>query len=262
MNIVSYGGGTNSTAMLIGMWEKEIAVDLILFADTGAEQPETYDYIKMFSRWLINHNMPEIITVQNVDKYGNRLSLETECLSSKTLPSIAYGFKKCSMKHKAAPQEKFCNNYQPCRDEWDVGRKVIKYIGYDAGEERRKTNATPYNELDKKYEYVYPLIEWEWYREDCVRVIESAGLPLPGKSSCFFCPSMKKKEIRELKKKHPDLFDRAIKIEDNAQDNLFYVKGLGRNYSWKHLIEFEEKQIGLCAAYDPEVEIACGCYDG
>ena len=35
MNLVSFGGGTNSTAMLIGMFERQIPVDLILFADTG-----------------------------------------------------------------------------------------------------------------------------------------------------------------------------------------------------------------------------------
>jgi hypothetical protein len=35
MNIVSYGGGTNSTAMLIGLWQRGVKADLILFADTG-----------------------------------------------------------------------------------------------------------------------------------------------------------------------------------------------------------------------------------
>lgn len=36
MNIVSFGGGTNSTAMIIGMYLHKIPVDLILFADTAA----------------------------------------------------------------------------------------------------------------------------------------------------------------------------------------------------------------------------------
>lgn len=39
MNIVSFGGGTNSTAMIIGMYLHKIPIDLILFADTGGEQP-------------------------------------------------------------------------------------------------------------------------------------------------------------------------------------------------------------------------------
>lgn len=36
MNIVSFGGGTNSTAMIIGMYLHKIPIDLILFADTAA----------------------------------------------------------------------------------------------------------------------------------------------------------------------------------------------------------------------------------
>ena len=39
MNVVSFGGGTNSTAMIIGMYLHKIPIDLILFADTGGEQP-------------------------------------------------------------------------------------------------------------------------------------------------------------------------------------------------------------------------------
>ena len=35
MNVVSFGGGTNSTAMIIGMQQNNIPIDLILFADPG-----------------------------------------------------------------------------------------------------------------------------------------------------------------------------------------------------------------------------------
>ena len=37
MNIVSFGGGTNSAALLIGLYKHKIPIDLITFADTGAE---------------------------------------------------------------------------------------------------------------------------------------------------------------------------------------------------------------------------------
>lgn len=40
MNIVSFGGGTNSTAMIIGMYLHKIPIDLILFADTGASSTQ------------------------------------------------------------------------------------------------------------------------------------------------------------------------------------------------------------------------------
>ena len=41
MNIVSFGGGTNSAALLIGLYKHKIPIDLITFADTGAEQQKT-----------------------------------------------------------------------------------------------------------------------------------------------------------------------------------------------------------------------------
>jgi hypothetical protein len=264
MNIVSYGGGTNSGALLIEMHKRQIPVDLILFADTGAERPHTYKNIETMNNWLVEHGMPEITIVYYKDKNGNRLTLEEECLRSGTLPSIAYGWKKCSLKHKAGPQDKFCNNYQPCIDVWARGEKVNKYIGYDAGEERRKLNALPHDADDKKFNYIYALIDWQMYREDCEKAILSQGLPLPGKSSCFFCPSMKKKEIRELYQNEPELFQRAIAIEDNAQENLLTVKGLGRSYSWKKFIEWDQaggNQVGMCPFFD-DVDTPCGCYDG
>ena len=44
MNIVSFGGGTNSAALLIGLYKHKIPIDLITFADTGAEHPHTSIY--------------------------------------------------------------------------------------------------------------------------------------------------------------------------------------------------------------------------
>ena len=94
--------------------------------------------------------MPEITFVRNVDKDGNIFTLEQECLQSHSLPSIAYGWKKCSLKHKVWPQDKYCNHYDTCKAVWAKGEKVIKYIGYDAGEERRKENAFAIDLQDKK----------------------------------------------------------------------------------------------------------------
>ena len=151
MIVVAYGGGVNSTAMLIWMHQNKVPVDLILFADTGAEQPHTYEYLPIMDNWLACHGMPTIQKVYYTDKNGDRLTLEQECLRSGTLPALAYGHKKCSLKHKIEPQEKFCNNYQPCRDVWARGEKVVKYIGYDAGEERRRDHAIVYDMQDQKY---------------------------------------------------------------------------------------------------------------
>lgn len=237
INIVSYGGGTNSTALLVGLHTHHIPVDLILFADTGGEHPHTYAYLDVMNRWLKDHGMPEITRVYKTTRDGKRLTLEDECLKSGTLPSIAYGFKRCSLKHKIGPQDKFCNSYPPCRKAWAKGQKVVKFIGYDARESYRSDKVLLRDLADPKYSKRYPLMEWGWNREACIRAIEAAGLPQPEKSSCFFCPSMRAEEIIRLREQHPDLFRRAIVMEDNALPNLKAVKGLGRSYSWKDKFE-------------------------
>lgn len=107
-------GGVNSSALLVGLHQRCIPVDLILFADTGGEQPGTYAYLPIMDQWLAGHDMPQITVVEYTDKDGDRLTLEQECLRSGTLPALAYGYKKCSLKHRIGPQDKFCNNYPPC----------------------------------------------------------------------------------------------------------------------------------------------------
>lgn len=265
MNIVAYGGGTNSTAMLIGLTEKGIKLDHILFADTGAEMPWTYAYIPIMNEWLAAHGQPKITVLQYFDENGNRLTLEEECLRAKLLPSKAYGFlySKCSLKHKVGTQDKFVNNLLEARTLWKSGQRIDKFIGYDAGEESRVLNVKSYDISDKKYHKHYPLYEWDWYREDCIKAIQKQDLPLPGKSACYFCPSTKKREILELRKNFPNLYQRAINIEDNAMENLRTIKGLGSDYSWKQFVYDHDNQIGICAALDDGIcELPCGCYDG
>jgi len=245
--IVAFGGGTNSAAMLIEMEKRGVIPDLILFADTGAELPETYQFISKFSEWLEAHNMPKIDWVQY-----QKETLEENCSRQKMLPSLAYGFKSCSQKYKIQPQDKFCNNWQPAKDCWKRGGRVLKLIGYDAGESHR---VKFYD--DKKYIYEYPLVRWGWNRSKCVDVVKEAGFA-PAKSSCFFCPAMKKHEVISLANKHPALAQRAISMERNAV--LTSVVGLGRNWKCEDLIKADSAQMKLFE--DLPDKIPCGCYDG
>lgn len=247
--IVAYGGGANSTAMLIEMCRRGINPNLILFADTGGERPETYDHVHAVSGWSESRFGIPIVWVRKTFK-GEPESLESDCLRKHMLPSIAYGYKSCSVKHKVEPQNKFCNSWGPAKLAWTAGLKCVKVIGYDAGEERRARIAE-----DDKYTFWYPLVEWGIHREDCLELCRSEGFT-PAKSACFFCPSSKKHEIVKLSQDHPDLAARAIAMEENA--HLTSIKGLGRSFSWKAFLAGES---AAKEAAQPS-EIPCGCYDG
>ena len=268
MIILSFGGGTNSTAMLIGLRDRGITPDLILFADPGGEFPETYKHIEIMQTWCKDNNFPPITIVNYTDKNGESLTLEQECLKREQLPPVAFGFKTCSQKYKIQTQEKFCNNYKPCKDEWKKGNKITRYIGYDLDEPQRRENARKFDRVNKKYENVYPMVDdWKWSRQDCVDVIKKEGLELPGKSSCFFCPNMKKREVINLSINHPELYDRAIEMERKATKNLLKVEGLGRNYSWETLVTNYNNQLNLFDVIDSQFDddedlsMPCGCYD-
>lgn len=237
-------------AGLIGCIEKVWTIDLALFGDTGGEKPPTYESIYFMTDYLRSHNYPHITWVK-----APGTTLERDCLDRKALPSIAYGFKTCSQRFKLQPQDKYLNNWQPALDAWERGEKVTKLVFYDASEGRR---AKDYS--DDKYIVRYPLIEWGWDREKCLEVIKSAGLPLPGKSACFFCPSSKAQEVKQLAKQYPELAKRAIAMEKNAV--LTDIKGLGRNYAWADLLEFDEKQVKMFDDDWSTAEVPCGCYDG
>jgi len=255
MNQISYGGGVNSSALLIEMYHRRVPIDLITFADTGAEKPETYDYIDRMNQWLFVHGLPQIQIVAYTDKDGDRLTLEEECLRSETLPSLAYGFKRCSLKHKISVQDKLLNNNQQAKKLWTSGEKITKFIGYDAGESRRREKVAAHDASDKKYEKSYALIDWGIDRQGCVDIIRAEGLPVPVKSACFFCPASKKHEISELKKRHPSLYTRAVEIEKLAQSHLRTVKGLGRDWTWEDYIRWEESQVSMFDDFQCE-----GCY--
>lgn len=231
--IVTYGGGVNTIALIIEMIKRKMKIDYILFSDTGSEKPKTYDYISYFNEYLLEKNYPLVTQLPKYKEEG----LYGECIRQKRLPSIVYGFKSCSERWKLRPFNKFCreNKLFPAN----------VYKGIDAGEEHRISDYS-----DKNQTVLFPLVDWGFDRGDCVKIIIDEGLLLPPKSSCFFCPSMRKAEIHDLKENNPDLFNKAVEMEKNAASNNTKVKGLARNHSWEEItkqtvIQFES--ISTCS---------------
>ena len=256
---VAFGGGTNSTAMLCGFRELGIAPDLITFADTGGELPGTYEHIlemdtQCHDWWGIG------IEVVRMNYQGKFEGLEGNCNRKKMLPSLAYGTKGCSMKYKVGPQTKRLLEFMVERE----AKECWKAIGYDAGEGHRRVQRDQMEHTKGRIEHFwYPLVEWNWRRSDCVEAITRHGLTQPGKSSCFFCPAMKRGEIIRLKDTHPELFKRAIAMEANAKTDK--NMGLtGRSLKWADIGSQDDDQGRLWDFLDEKdaTNTPCGCYDG
>ena len=71
VSVVSYGAGTNSTAMVCEMVRRGEQIAAIVFADTGGERAETYAHVLEFSDWLTARGYPAITTVRQTTKVGD-----------------------------------------------------------------------------------------------------------------------------------------------------------------------------------------------
>jgi hypothetical protein len=237
-HVVSFGGGVNSTAMIIGMVDRKMQIDVVIFADTGGEKPETYAWVEKFFTWLREKKIRcEIVR--------EKITLEQDILIRKTLPPVVFGFKSCSEHFKRRPLMRWLKENYGEED-------ITQYIGFDLLEARRIRTNQNTRILNK-----YPLIEWGWDRDRCKIVIQNAEFCLPPKSSCFFCPNMKKYEILALS---AELRGRVRKIEANAR-RVMEMKGLGRNFSWTDLFEADAAQMELMQD-ESWHQSPCECVDG
>jgi 3'-phosphoadenosine 5'-phosphosulfate sulfotransferase (PAPS reductase)/FAD synthetase len=234
---VCYGGGTDSTAMLIEMVNNNERIDLITFADTGAELPHTYDMVIYMHRWLMKKGYPGINVVKYSTRAGDEETLEESVIKNLTVPSLAFGWHTCSIRFKITPQVRFAKTLPLFQEAWASGMRVVRCIGYDFGaadSRRVEKSTTQFPDMDE-YQNRYPLREWKWTREKCREVIAANGFPDPGKSSCYFCPARKKHEIHDMKINNPDYYQKALDIEEAALwgGKLRTVAGLGRSFAWK-----------------------------
>lgn len=230
--VVAYGLGVDSTAMLVNFVRRGVKPAAILFADVGGEKEETYAYLPIMNAYLRENAFPEVTVVKNVvtdfKHWPPYHTLEENCLTNGTLPSVAFGFqmKSCSLKWKAAPQHKFLRSFKPAMDAWGRGEKVIRAIGFDSGPgDRRRANHAG-SIRDPHYSFLYPLQIWGWDRGRCEEEIRKEGLPVPPKSSCFFCPAMKPAEVRALP---ADKLRRIVIMEARAEPRLRSIQGLWGN---------------------------------
>jgi len=144
--VISFGGGVNSLAILVGLRERGERPDVIVFGDPGAEKPETYAMLDKVDEWCGSVGFPRIVRVKND---GISPTLEEDCLKNKTLPPIVMGWKTCSQKYKQRPIHK----YLKAAGFFDEPLEMA--IGFDAGEAHRLGDFDT-----EKIKNRYLLVEW------------------------------------------------------------------------------------------------------
>jgi hypothetical protein len=225
--VVSYGGGVNSVAALVQLWRMHMTPTAIVMADPGSERIGTIHYRdNILPSWLYSVGFPQVEVITRIEEGRHvqrawRLeTLRDECMRIGALPSVAYGWKKCSAKYKGDTQRWWAARQPWAQEEWAAGRKLIKVIGYDAGELRRVKKAFQNEWEDARFAPYYPLVDAGLDRDGCETLILGAGLPLPPKSACKFCPNNTLEEWEQLRDDDPKGFGEAVKMSRNAAPNI------------------------------------------
>ena len=187
--ILSFGGGLQTTALAIMVAKGELEVDEVVFADTGAEKPETYWYIENYIKPMI-----PLTVIRNEQPYYQP-DFYGFLWRKEQVPNIR--FRECTDHFKIRPIKRY------------VGKEVVMIIGFSFDEMERAVN----RKVVKWQTPEYPLIELKLTSQDCRGIIKDYGFPIPLKSSCFICPYQKVPEWNWLKNNHPDLFQKALDLE-------------------------------------------------
>lgn len=202
---LSHGGGVNSTALMLLLEQEGVEFESV-FADTGVEFPETYQYLDYLRSmgFRITRITPCV---------GECKTLEEYCLKYQIIPAITRRF--CTGKFKIKPLVSYYE--KPC----------IEYIGYSADESRRALRSSSIIRWKKGIKVEYPLIERRISRQGCIEIIKEARLQVPRKSGCWLCPFMSRKKVRKLYTEYPELYERRRQIEKiNPRGFTFDRKGV------------------------------------
>ncbi|MFI9203916.1 phosphoadenosine phosphosulfate reductase [Streptomyces sp. NPDC053048] len=212
----SFGGGWQSTAALVLAARGDVDFRTFLMANVGddSEHPGTLQYLREHAIPFAQAHGIELTVLDRVMKRTG----ETRTLYQDLTRQGSRSLKIPVRMSNGAPGTRSC-----------TAQFKIKVIG-DELKSRGATPSTPATvgigiSLDEigrankrrcePHERIeYPLLERGIRRVDCARIIRSAGLPVPPKSSCWFCPFHRPETWHEMRRSEPELFEKACHLEE------------------------------------------------
>ena len=201
----SFGGGVQSWALVAAAKNKMIEwPDVIVFADTLAEHPQTYQFIAKH-----RHIMGELFKVVAPGDYKTGVQiglLEDMRQNNKTRIPVKVGKggyynRTCTLYWKARRISKFLRTEYP-KSPWRTG------IGFSLDEvERIKPSRVQWQT------FYYPLIDLRLTRAKCAALCLDVLGEIPIKSSCVFCPFHSVLYWRNLQANYPLVYSDVKTLE-------------------------------------------------
>ncbi|MFI9014484.1 phosphoadenosine phosphosulfate reductase family protein [Streptomyces griseus] len=234
-HVLGISGGKDSSALAVYMRNRVPDMEYF-FCDTGAELPETYEYLNRLEAAL-GKSIVRLNADRDFDHWME--------VYQGTLPS---------------PQMRWCTKnlkIKPLED-WVGDDKVISYVAIRADE-----NRIGYVSTKPNIDAVFPFREEGIDKAGVMRILDEAGIGLPGyyewrtRSGCYFCFFQRKHEWVGLKERHPDLYAKAVEYEDKVRYRHTAMKG--RNYTWSQgesLPELIERKDEIEAKHEAALERA------
>lgn len=205
MRIFSFGGGVQSMAALVLAAQGKLDYQVFVFSNVGedSENPETITYFRSIalpyaqSRNLELHEVSR--QLRNQETLYQRLLRENQSIVIPVrMPSGAPGTRNCTKSFKITVIRSWLGK----------GSHIVG-LGISTDEWQRMRTDSGYKNIINEY----PLIDLRLSRSDCIDIIKAEGLPVPPKSSCWFCPFHKMSVWQEMKRENPELFQKAVELE-------------------------------------------------
>ncbi len=180
---------------MVVLVDQNYPLDEVIFADTGAELPETYRYLRTARSFLKKHGMKLRILKSN-----NGSLLDT-CRRRKVIPSMVWRWS--TRDYKITPIYAYYRSLH-CH--------VNQYVGIAYDEVDRMKDS-----FSEHVTNVYPLVDLQMDRKRCATIIEEVGLPSPIKSGCFFCPFNTMERWHDIYRKQRPLYLKAMRLEERSK---------------------------------------------
>lgn len=226
MDIVSFSGGKDSTAMLLMMLEKGLPIDKVFCVDTTKEFPQMYKHIEKV-QIMIEPVKIEIIKIDFDYWFGEHIKTK-----GKRKGERGYGFpdfrnRWCTALKRGAVKKL----------EETIPGESVQFHGIAFDEKERTLN-------NKGRNIRYSLIEWQVTEKQALDYCYSKGLDWGGlyeqfhRVSCWCCPLSRISELRILYNEYPILWKELEEMDKKSFRRFrsdYSVKDLSEKFTNENL---------------------------